>query len=731
MSARFSQPEYFINRELSWLEFNYRVLEEAQDPHQPLLERVKFMCIVTSNLDEFFEIRMAGVKLQIENEVSDAGPDGMTASEVFAEARQKVLKIYEDQYRLWNEELKPELADNSIYVKDYDDLTDEERLWCHDYFEREVFPVLTPLSVDASHPFPQLRNKSHNLILLLRRPNGQRTYGIVQIPRVIHRLVELPSTDHNARQFHYILLKNLIQAHVHELYPGLTVEGVYGFRITRNSDLYIDEEEAENLLRTIEEELRKRGRGNAVRLEVQHDMPREVQQLLLENLRLTAADLYVLNGPVNILHLQPLAGLDLPELRDRAYVPIAPEDLPPDEDALKIIRDRDVMLHHPYESFGAVVDLVERASRDPQTLAIKMTLYRTSGNSPIVKSLIRAAENGKQVTALVELKARFDEANNIQWAKQLEESGVQVVYGVVGLKTHSKLLMIVRREDDGIIRYCHLGTGNYHPTTAKFYTDLGMITAKAEITEEVARLFNILTGLGDYTGVEKLLVAPFEMSQRFLELIAAERDLARAGMDGRIIAKVNSLVDEEIIEALYEASCAGVKTDLIVRGICCLRPGIPGVSENIRVRSIVGRFLEHHRIFYFGNNGDPRVFLGSADWMPRNLHRRVEVAFPVEDERLRARLTDAIIPTFLEDNMKARQLQRDGSYVRVQPQNGAEPKQAQLTFRETAREMDQQRSRHEKEARKELTPVFANPEETAHRQEHEEELVAAKREDSD
>jgi polyphosphate kinase len=682
-----TKPEYFLNRELSWMEFNRRVLEEAQDEHQPLLERVKFLVIVSSNLDEFFEIRVAGIKQQIESGVNDTGPDGLTPTQVFDGIRQRVLTMVAEQHRLWSGELAPALAKHNIKIKEMDELNAEERKWTGGYFRSEVFPVLTPLAVDSSHPFPQLRNRSHNLIILMQRPDQAHglSYGIVQIPRVLPRLVRLPSPGHENSVFHYTFLKDLIQCHVSDLFPGVQVKASYGFRITRNSDLYFDEEESENLLRAIEDELRKRSRGNAVRLEVQHDCPTEIQAALLDILKLNPQDLYLIPGPLNFAHIQPLCGIDgFSQLRDRPWVPVPPKDLPPDSDVFEVMRRRDILIHHPYESFNSVVDFVHRVAEDPQVLAIKMTLYRTSGDSPIVRGLIEAARNGKQVTALVELRARFDEANNINWARQLEDAGVHVVYGVVGLKTHCKLLMVVRRDEDRIRHYVHLGTGNYHPSTARIYTDLSLLTTHTELTEEVAALFNTLTGLSEYQG-DQLLVAPFELAERFHQLIDAERDLAKAGKPAHIIAKVNSLVDEAIIERLYEASRAGVKVDLIVRGVCCLRPGIPGVSENIRVISIVGRFLEHSRIYFFANNGDPKVYLGSADWMPRNLYRRVEVVFPILAPHIKSRVIDNIIPTFLKDCVKARELKAEGTYVRLQPVSGQTPHQAQLAFREQAR----------------------------------------------
>ena len=689
----FDRPEYFLNRELSWLEFNQRVLEEAQDPSQPLLERVHFLLIVSSNLDEFFEVRVSGIKQQIENGTDEDALDGMTPRQAFDAIRERTLRLVHDQYTLWNDEIVPALEKEGIRLPDPGDLGPDDLAWLERYFNDEVLPVLTPLAVDSSHPFPQLLNKSHNLIVRLRRDSDRGradaplSYALVQIPRVLPRLVELPQREGGTER-RFLLLSRIVGHFVGALFPGDGIEAVHPFRITRNSDLYIDEEEAENLLRTIEEELRKRNRGNAVRLEVLDTCPPDIEQMLLGFFHLAAEDVYRHAGPLNFLHLAPLHGLEsFAHLRDRPWTPILCPELAAAEGVglFDLLRRRDLLLHHPYESFATVVDFVETAANDAQVLAIKMTLYRTSGDSAIVRALIRAAENGKQVTVIVELKARFDEANNINWARQLEEAGVHVVYGVVGLKTHCKLLHVVRRDEDRIRFYTHLGTGNYHPSTARFYTDLSLLTTRPELTKEVAALFNVLTGLSRFEGIDHLLVAPFTLLSGLKALIAAETASARAGKGGRIIAKMNSLVDEELIEALYEASSAGVKIDLIVRGVCCLRAGIPGVSENIRVLSVIGRFLEHSRIYYFGNEGDPKVYLGSADWMPRNLHRRVEVVFPVLDPALKARVSEEILPAYLEDCVKARQQQPDGTFRRLHPENGQKPLQAQLAFRELAR----------------------------------------------
>src|SRR6266513_5959567 len=641
---RFGDPKNFINRELSWLEFNRRVLEEAQDPTQPLIERVKFLCIFSSNLDEFFEIRVAGIKQQIESETSDVAADGLSPTETFNQIQRVAHELVATEYELWNKELLPQLAKNGIRVRNVSELNAKRAAWARKYFQEEVLPMLTPLAVDASHPFPELLNKSHNLLVRAKtQRRGEPLLAIVQVPRVVPRLILMPRGKGDDETFEYVYLASLIKQHIAELFPGLILDAVHAFRVTRNSDLYIDEEEAENLLRTIEQELRRSSRGNAVRLEVEADCPSDFRDLLLAFFDLQEADLYKLDGPLSMTHLMPLVTNDaFAKLKDRPFQPATDPALPPQADIFEVMRKQDILLHHPYESFDPVVRFIESAATDPQVLAIKITLYRTSGDSPIVEALIEAANNGKQVTALVELRARFDEAANIRWARQLEEAGAHVVYGVVGLKTHCKALLVVRRDSDRLRQYVHLGTGNYHPRTARIYTDFSLFTCEPELTEEVAVVFNTLTGLAGYPGLKKLLVAPFDLSERLIKLIERERDHARAGKPARIIAKLNSLVDEDIIEKLSEASSAGVKIDLIVRGICCLRPRVPGLSENIRVISIVGRFLEHSRVYYFENAGQADIYLSSADWMPRNFYRRVEIAFRIDAPELRDEMVNDI-----------------------------------------------------------------------------------------
>jgi len=705
--------EHFINRELSWLEFNRRVLEEAQDPTQPLLERVKFLSIFSSNLDEFFEIRVAGIKQQIAFGSNDAGPDEILPQELFHKIQTLVHSLEHEMYTLWKSEICPALEKAGIFIEKVNHLKKTEKARLRKYLKEEIFPVLTPLVVDAAHPFPQIPNKLISLLFELEtgESNSETTLAIVQLPRVLPRLIPLEdfgssSSSNSVKPVGYVYLTDLIASFAQDLFPGCEIKSAYPFRVTRNSDLYIDEEEAENLLRTIELSLRKRNRGDAVRLQVLRGMPEHLCQFLLKNTKLQEDDLYFCDLPINMQHLNTIAFHPaFPHLRDRPFTPGYDLALPPRCNTFEAIRKQDILLHHPYESFDGIVEWIQSAARDPSVLAIKITLYRTSGDSPIVSSLIEAAENGKQVTAVVEIKARFDEQNNIQWAKRLEDAGVNVIYGVVGLKTHCKTMLIVKRDRDKLRMYAHLSTGNYHPTTARIYTDIALLTCCEEITSEVALLFNILTGVTKYPGFKNLMVAPFDLAERLTGLIERETQHAREGRPARIILKLNSLVDETMIKSLYDASRAGVQIDLIVRGICCLRPGIKGVSENINVISIVGRFLEHSRIFYFHNAGDPEVFLGSADLMPRNLYRRVEVVFPILCPELKKHITEEILPVFLADRVKARKLLPDGTYIRLKPAPGEKAKAAQLTFREQIRKQNVCLSGSDPRNSRELTPL--------------------------
>ncbi|NDD81776.1 MAG: polyphosphate kinase 1 [Verrucomicrobia bacterium] len=656
----------YINRELSWLEFNQRVLEEAQDPTQPLLERLKFLTIVSSNLDEFFEIRVAALKQLLENRSDAHGPDGLRAGETLAAIRQRVQRMIFEQYELLHKILLPALEKKNIFLRPVAQLEEIRLEWTRNTFRKDILPILTPLAVDPSHPFPQLLNKSVNLAVLYSKPGAQEStrHAFVQVPRGIPRIIALPTTESGAKEF--ILLSDLVRHFVSEVFPGMKIHGAWPTRITRNSELYIDEEEAQNLLLTIEEELQKRNRGAAVRLEIPEDCPVEIEKYLLGRLHLGPEDVYRVVGPVNLTQLFALTEADRNDtsLRDPAFTPALPAALPGGSGDFEAIRQKDILLHHPYESFTPIVTLLENAAEDPDVLAIKMTLYRTSGDSPVVNALIQAARNEKQVTVLVELKARFDEANNIAWAKKMEEAGIHVVYGLVGLKTHCKTILFVRREGEHLRTYLHLGTGNYHPRTARLYTDLGLLTSRTSLTTEAAALFNVLTGMSETAHFDELLVAPFNLAPRLIEMINRERAHLRAGRKAGIFIKVNSLVDQEMIDTFYSASQEGVSIDMVIRGICCLRPGVPGLSENIHVRSIVDRFLEHSRIYVFHNDGDPLIYLGSADLMPRNLHRRVEVVFPILDPDLRRNILESIVPSYLADNTKARFLGSDGLSTR-------------------------------------------------------------------
>jgi polyphosphate kinase len=688
----FSDRSLFINRELSWLEFNQRVLDQAFDAANPVLERLKFLCIVSSNLDEFFEVRVAGLKQQRQTHSSEAGPDGLSASETLALVSERTRKMVEDQYRCWREQIMPELDAQRIRFHAYPDVAEAEQKHFAQFFDKTIYPVLTPIAVDPSHPFPQLLNKSLNVIVELEGDGLETDIAVVQAPRILPRVVPF---SENKNGDDYVFLGNIIQEHVGALFKGVTVKGAHLFRITRNSNLYVDEEEARNLLHAIEEELRKVKRGAAVRLEVQDDCPDRVVDRLLEIFNLEEEDVFRVNGPLNFARLMPLAmQLDRPELRYKRFSPCTVVSLDTESDIFFHIRRGDILLHHPYDNFQTVVDLLAQAAEDPAVLAIKQTLYRTSSDSPIVQSLIEAARNGKQVTAVIELKARFDEAANIKWARMMREAGVDVVYGVSGLKTHAKAMLIIRSEGDGIRRYAHLGTGNYHPSTAKIYTDLSLLTCREDITTDLAEAFNCLTGVSKFPGLHQLLVAPWSLLPAFLEMIENEIAHAKAGRPSGIYAKVNSLVEEGIIEALYRASAAGVPIKLLVRGMCSIRVGVPGVSENIEVRSIVGRFLEHSRIFRFENGGTPKIFLGSADWMPRNLFRRVETVFPIVQERMIEHVEE-ILAWFWKDNVKSKVMQPDGTYAPRQIAEGEAPFDAQAEFLADAQ---LRRKRHTMEA---------------------------------
>jgi polyphosphate kinase len=680
----------YINRELSWLEFNLRVLEEALDQRHPLLERVKFLSIFSTNLDEFFMIRVAGIKQQVAAGVAIRAPDGMTPAEQLSAIRRVVHAQKEAVRRCWLDDIQPKLHDRGIHLLDYADLNAEQRAFCKAYFEREVFPVLTPLAFDPSHPFPHISNLSINLAVAINDPEEGELFARVKVPAVLPRLIPLvggrcdgPDQIAPERRHCFIWLDQVIAEHVDALFPGMEVVETYAFRITRNADMEIQEEEAADLLRTIEQGVRARRFGAVVRLTVEHDMPQRIRELLLANLKLTSDDLYEVRGPLGLADLMMLTKLDRPDLKDQPFFPHAPAVLRHARNSAEIfaaIRAQDILLHHPFDSFQPLVELIEAAAEDPEVLAIKQTLYRVGLNSPIVKALMHAREQDKQVTVLVELKARFDEENNITWARALERAGVHVVYGLVGLKTHAKIALVVRRESDGLRRYVHLGTGNYNATTARIYTDLGLLTARPEIGADASDLFNFLTGYSRQRRYRTLLVAPVNLRDRLSALIEREIEHAEQGRGGRLIFKLNAVVDPAMIDLLYRASQAGVQIDLIARGICCLRPGVEGMSENITVRSVVGRFLEHSRIYYFANGGQGEVYLGSADLMQRNLDRRVETLFPIEDPALIAHIRDEVLAVYLRDNVRARILLPDGCYVRAQPEDGAAPIDSQAFF---------------------------------------------------
>lgn len=680
----------YFNRELSWMEFNQRVLNEAMDASVPLLERVKFLAITSSNLDEFFEVRVAGLKQQLESGVWERDVDGFTPPELFKALSQRIHRFVADQYRCWNEMLQPALAERGIRLLTIRDLDKKDLAFLERFYRQQARPVLTPMGIDPTHPFPLVLNKSLNLIIRLgvKGPGKrrQKQLAILQVPQNLPRLLRLPRDD--GRQ-DYILQSHVIGHFLGDLFPGNEILGYWLFRVTRNSELYIDEEDVDNLLEAVAEELHRRRRGDAVRLAVEEGCPPDIQNELLQHLNLTGEDLYIINGPMNPVRLMALLeGDHSPELRDSPFTPRIAPVLKGKKDLFEVIRGRDVLLHHPYESFQSVVDFLQQAAEDPRVLAIKQTLYRTGGNPRIIGALAQAVRNGKQVTAVVELKARFDEANNIEWARRLEEAGVHVVYGLVGYKIHAKVTLVVRNEEEGIRRYLHLSTGNYNPNTARLYTDVGFFTCREDFAEDATNFFNLLTGVCQYLPMRKFVLAPFELHERVLELIRRETQNARQGLPARIIAKMNALVDKEVIDALYEASQAGVEVDLIVRGICCLQPGVPGVSERIRVRSIVDRFLEHSRVFYFENACQPEVFLSSADWMPRNFYKRIEVMWPVEDGNLRERLVREILTLPLKDNVKASCLTPDGQYERVPQASGDQFHRSQREFIQLAAEAD-------------------------------------------
>ena len=670
---KFDSPEYFVNRELGTLEFDRRVLAQAEDRSNPLLERLKFLCIVSSNLDEFFEVRVAGLKEQIKLNAVITGPDGMSARQVLQQVSEQAHALVAHQYQLLNQVVIPGLAAQDIRFVRRTHWNEAQAEWIRAYFFRELMPVLTPIGLDPAHPFPRVLNKSLNFAVELE---GKDAFGrnsgaaVVQAPRALPRVIRLPQEIAGC-EYGFVFLSSILHAHVGELFSGMRVAGCYQFRATRNSDLFVDEEETRNLRQALQGELPHRHFGNAVRLEVADNCSAAMADFLLKQFDLTRDDLYQVNGPVNLVRLINVPDwVERPDLKFPAFVPGLPPALEKQPDIFRAMRKGDILLHHPFQSFQPVIDFIQQAASDPDVRAIKQTVYRAGTDSALIQALISAAQRGKEVTVVVELFARFDEEANVNLATQLEEAGAHVVYGVVGHKTHAKMALVVRREEGRLRRYLHLGTGNYHARTARLYTDFGLLTCNEDICSDAAEVFVQLTGLGKAGALRYLCQSPFTLHNEVMAAIGREAENARAGRPAGIIAKMNALLEPRVIQALYEASSAGVKIDLIVRGVCALRPGIPGVSENIRVRSVIGRFLEHTRIFYFRNGGADDVYLSSADWMDRNFFRRIEVCFPVLDPRLKRRVINEGLKPHLRDNCQAWEMEPDGSYRRKKPRRG-------------------------------------------------------------
>ena len=728
----YSKPEYFYNRELSWLLFNRRVLEEAKDSSLPLFDRLKFLSITSSNLDEFFMIRVASLKDMVQVKYNKKDISGMTPAEQLAAINERTHLFVKDQYDIFNRSLIPALEKEGVHVlSHYENLSEKQSKYVDRYFTDEVYPVLTPMAVDSSRPFPLIRNKTLNIGAILRMKKDKAAGGqfrdlylshgnkkkgadsndtdfaTVQVPSVLPRFVEIPSEQKGEKTF--ILLEQIIEKNIGKLFVNYEIESVFPYRIMRNADLSIEEDEAADLLIEIERQLKKRQWGQAIRLEVEDGMDKRLLKKLRQELKIKEEDIFKINGPLDLTFLMKLSGLEgYDKLRTPKYTPQPAKWLNGEDHLFDQIRDHDVLLHHPYETFDPVVDFVKQASKDPNVLAIKQTLYRVSSHSPIIASLAAAAENGKHVAVLVELKARFDEENNIIWARKLEQAGCHVIYGLVGLKTHSKITLVVRKEEDGIRRYVHLGTGNYNDSTAKLYTDMGLLTCRKAIGEDATAVFNMLSGYSEPAFWNKLAIAPIRLRDRFTQLINREKEFAKKGKKAFIRAKMNSLCDAGIISSLYEAAAAGVKIELVVRGICCLKTGMPGISENITVRSIVGDFLEHSRIFHFYNNGFEEVYMGSADWMPRNLDKRVEILFPVEDDALKAEVIH-ILDIQLADNEKARILQKNGTYRRA-AKGGHAKLNSQKYFCEEAKRAQKERKKQNKNTHT-FEPLHSVPEE--------------------
>ncbi len=673
-------PDLYINRELSWIEFNRRVFDESKKTRHPLLERVKFTSIFETNLDEFIMIRLAGLKDQIDSQKSLLSPDGRTAEQQLAAVRQQLAPLVQEVRQYWRKELVPLLAKEHIYVLNYEELNEAQRDVIRNYFEEEVFPVLTPLAVDTGHPFPHISNLSLNLAVVITDTSSGELFARLKVPPTLPRLVPVPVDSEEPQASAFVWIEQVIAAHLDLLFPGFQIWESYPFRVLRDADIELQEDEASDLLEYIEQEVRERRFGVVVDLAVNPSMPARIRSLLLDNLEITGDDLTVIDGPLGMGDVMELHSITRPDLKDAPFVPRVPAIIHSNEDLFSAIQKHDVLLHHPYDSFNSVIDFIRTAANDPQVLAIKQTLYRTGSNSPVVHALLEAVENGKQVAVLVELKARFDEENNIVWARELERAGVHVVYGQISLKTHAKVALVVRKEDDGLNLYVHLGTGNYNASTAKIYEDLGMFTCQEEFGDDATALFNSLTGYSRQNDYDKLLVAPVRLRQGIIERIEREIEAHKRHGNGRMIFKMNALTDPAIIDQLYIASQAGVSIDLIIRGICCLRPGVADVSSNIRVRSLVGRFLEHSRVYYFHNNKQPELWLGSADMMQRNLDNRVEVLFPIDSTAMQHAILEHLLKPELADTVNAQRLRSDGHYMPVHPHSGAEPFDSQLWF---------------------------------------------------
>ncbi len=682
-SQDLSNPDLYINRELSWLRFNDRVLEEALDETHPLFERLKFLAIFSSNLDEFYMIRVSGLRRQMEASTLEAPPDDFLPSEQLAMIRQRLLPKLEEQYDCWQNDLLPKLKDQGIKILHYEQLKRKQRKLLRSYFKKEIYPALTPLAFDPGHPFPHISNLSMNLAVVVHDPKHGQRFARLKVPKNYPRLIPIPSEEkadeyqdlglHERNSTNFVWLEEVVKANLDLLFPGLKVEAAYPFRVTRDADPEIEEDEASDLLEAIEESVRVRQFGSAIRLEIDRSMPDQVRDILQTNLDVASYQIYIVDGPIGLSDVMELMGINRPELKDVPFKPSVPPSLSTEESIFSVIRRKNILIYHPYDSFDPVVRFIREAARDPEVLAIKMILYRVGPDSPVVAALMDARENGKQVAVLVELKARFDEENNIVWAKSLERAGVHVVYGLVGLKTHAKVSVVIRHEQEGIRRYIHLATGNYNDETARVYADLGYFTCDPSLGKDVSALFNGLTGYSRDEEYKKLLVAPGNMKEGIIFRIDREIKIHQEQGGGYLAFKMNSLVDLHCIEALYRASQAGVKVDIQTRGICCLRPGIPGVSENISVTSVVGRFLEHARIYYFHNGGEEEIWLGSADLMPRNLYRRVETLFPIEDEIIRNSIRDEILNIHLKDNVKARRMLPDGTYEPVKRGENEDP----------------------------------------------------------